>query len=59
MRKNIYDKDLGYNMLKPIVDWNLKHSYRKVEVRGKENVPTDGATLTIIFDGSSVTYTVE
>ena len=45
MRKNIYDKDLGYNMLKPIVDWNLKHSYRKVEVRGKENVPTDGAVI--------------
>ena len=45
MRKNIYDKDLGYNMLKPIVDWNLKHSYRKVEVRGKENIPSDGAIL--------------
>ena len=45
MRKNIYDKDLGYNMLKPIVDWNLKHSYRKVEVKGKENVPTDGAVI--------------
>lgn len=45
MRKNIYDKDLGYNILKPIVDWNLKHSYRKVEVRGKENIPSDGAVL--------------
>ena len=45
MRKNIYDKDLGYNILKPIVDWNLKHSYRKVEVRGKENIPTDGAVI--------------
>lgn len=45
MRKNIYDKDFGYNILKPIVDWNLKHSYRKVEVRGKENIPTDGAVL--------------
>ena len=45
MRKNIYDKDFGYNILKPIVDWNLKHSYRKVEVRGKENIPTDGAIL--------------
>ena len=45
MRKNIYDKDFGYNILKPIVDWNLKHSYRKVEVRGKENIPTDGAVI--------------
>ena len=45
MRKNIYEKDFGYNILKPIVDWNLKHSYRKVEVRGKENIPTDGAVL--------------
>ena len=25
MRKNIYDKDWGYNILKPIVDWNLNH----------------------------------
>ena len=45
MRKNIYDKDFGYNILKPIVDWNLKHSYRKVEVRGKENIPSDGAVI--------------
>ena len=45
MRKNIYDKDFGYNVLKPIVDWNLKHSYRKVEVRGTENIPTDGALI--------------
>lgn len=45
MRKNIYDKDFGYDILKPIVDWNLKHSYRKVEVRGMENVPADGAII--------------
>lgn len=45
MRKNIYDKDFGYNILKPIVDWNLKHSYRKVEVIGKENIPADGAVI--------------
>lgn len=44
-RKNIYDKDLGYTILKPIVDWNAKHSYRKIEVTGKENIPTDGAVL--------------
>lgn len=45
MRKNIYDKDLGYDILKPIIDWNLKHSYRKIEVKGKENIPTDGAVI--------------
>lgn len=45
MRKNIYDKDLRYTLLKPIVDCNVKHSYRKIEVRGKENIPTDGAVL--------------
>lgn len=44
-RKNIYDKDLGYTILKPIVDWNTKHSYRKIEVTGKENIPTDGAVI--------------
>ena len=44
-RKNIYDKDSGYDILKPIVDWNVKNSYRKVEVRGKENIPEDGAVL--------------
>ena len=45
MRKNIYDKDFGYTLLKPIVDWALKHSYRKVEVKGKENIPSDGAVI--------------
>ena len=45
MRKNIYDKDLGYDILKPIIDWNLKHSYQKLEVKGKENIPTDGAVI--------------
>ena len=44
-RKNIYDKDLGYTILKPIVDWNTKHSYRKIEVTGKENIPTAGAVI--------------
>lgn len=44
-REKIYDKDLGYSILKPIVDWNTKHSYRKVEVTGKENIPADGAVI--------------
>ena len=45
MRKTIYEKDFGYNILKPIIDWNLGHSYKKMEVRGKENIPTDGAII--------------
>lgn len=44
-REKIYQKDLGYTLLKPIVDWNTKHSYRKIEVRGRENIPTDGAVI--------------
>lgn len=44
-REKIYQDDFGYTLLKPIVDWNLKHSYRKVEVQGKENIPEDGAVI--------------
>lgn len=41
-KANIYEKNLGYDLLRPIVDWSTKHSFRKVEVRGTENLPTDG-----------------
>lgn len=41
-KDKIYEKDLGYSLLRPIVDWCTMHSYRKVEVRGEENLPTDG-----------------
>lgn len=44
-REKIYQNDLGYTLLKPIVDWTVRHSYRKVEVRGKENIPSDGAVI--------------
>lgn len=44
-RDKIYKKDPLYSLLRPIVDWCVKHSYRKVEVRGKENIPTDGAVI--------------
>ena len=44
-RKHIYDKDFLYDSLRPIVDWCVKHSYRKVEVKGKENIPSDGAVI--------------
>ena len=41
----IYEKNLGYSLLRPIVDWCVKHSYRKVEVHGEENIPADGAVI--------------
>ena len=44
-RKKIYEKDLGYDILRPIVDWNVKESYRRVAVKGQENIPTDGAVI--------------
>ena len=44
-RKNIYDPDLGYNCLKPIVDWCTRRSYRNIKVYGKENLPKDGSML--------------
>ena len=44
-RKHIYDKDILYDLLRPIVDWCVQHSYRKVEVKGKENIPSDGAVI--------------
>lgn len=44
-RDKIYEKDFGYDCLKPVVDWNLRHSYRRYEVTGSENVPTDGALI--------------
>ena len=44
-KRNIYDKDLLYSGLRPIVDWCVKHSYRKVEIKGEENLPTDGPII--------------
>ena len=46
MREHIYDKDLAYTVLRRTwTDWKIKHSYRKTEVHGMENLPTDGALL--------------
>ena len=44
-KKNIYDKDRLYDVLRPIVDWCVRHSYRKAEVRGEENIPADGPVI--------------
>lgn len=45
LRKKIYEDDIFYSILKPIVDCCTRHSYRKIEVRGQENLPTDGSIL--------------
>lgn len=44
-RKHIYDRDLGYTLLRPWADWGIRFSYLKAEVRGKDNVPEDGAVI--------------
>lgn len=44
-RKNIYDKDRSYDLLRYYVDWCTRHSYNAIEVRGRENIPTDGAVI--------------
>lgn len=46
MSKNkIYEKDLAYTLLRPYVDWCTRHSYSKIEVKGRENIPVDGAVI--------------
>ncbi len=46
MGKNkIYEKDVWYDILRPYVDWCTRHSYSRIEVRGRENIPTDGAVI--------------
>ena len=44
-RKKIYQKDIWYDILRPIVDWNVFQSYRRSAVTGQENIPTDGAVI--------------
>lgn len=44
-RQKIYEKDIAYDLLRPYVDWCTRHSYNRIEVKGKENIPSDGAVL--------------
>lgn len=44
-RDKIYQDDWRYNLIKPWVDVNIRHSYRKCQIHGEENIPTDGAVL--------------
>lgn len=41
----IYEKNTLYTVLRPVVDWNTRHSFRKAETRGLENIPEDGAVI--------------
>ena len=44
-REKIYDKDIRYTLLKPIVDSCTRGCYNRIEVQGTENVPSDGAVI--------------
>ncbi len=44
-RDKIYQKDLYYTLLRPLVDNATRNSYRRVEVHGYENIPEDGAVI--------------
>ena len=44
-KTKIYEKDFGYTLLKPCVDWCTRHSYNRIEVKGRENIPADGAVI--------------
>ena len=45
MRKHIQDSDWFYTFLKIFVDWSVVSSYRKYQVTGQENIPTDGSVI--------------
>lgn len=44
-RKAIYEKDRIYSLLRHWTDWAISRSYRRIEICGEENLPTDGALL--------------
>ena len=44
-KTKIYEKDFGYTLLKPCVDWCSRHSYNRIEVKGRENIPAAGAVI--------------
>jgi len=43
--RKIYEKNFWYHTLKYYIDRCTRHSYSRIEVRGKENIPTDGAVI--------------
>lgn len=44
-REKIWQKDFGYNLLRPFVDGTTKAGYRRVEVHGYSRIPKDGAVI--------------
>ena len=44
-RDKIYQDDWRYSILKPWAGWAITNSYRKCQIHGEENIPTDGALL--------------
>ena len=44
-KTKIYEKDLSYTLLKPIVDWCTRGSYTDIEVTGKGDIPEDAAII--------------
>ena len=44
-KKNIYDKQLIYTILRNWSDWCIRFSYRKAEIHGKDNIPNDGGLI--------------
>ncbi len=43
--KKIQERDLLYTLLRPYVDWALKHSYRSFRYVGRERLPKDAAII--------------
>lgn len=43
--RNPWEKNLGYSLLRPYVDWCTKASYSKVTVKGLKNIPEDGVVI--------------
>ena len=45
-RKNIYDKDIRYSILRGLwTDGPIKGSFRKLEIKGMDKLPKDGAVI--------------
>lgn len=44
-KTKIYEKDLSYTLLKPIVDWCTRGSYTDIEVTGKGDIPENAAII--------------
>lgn len=44
-REKIYQNDWRYTLVKPWVCFAIRHSYRKCQIHGEENIPTDGSLL--------------